>query len=129
MLLPEKYESIFDVLSKGPSSGSLVNKALFTKLPNEGPLLETSKILSYFSGRSKPNLLRRYGLTKFHNPTKLHDPKRLHGPTNLHDPTKLHDSTKLHSLTKLHDQTKFYGLTKALLFHSLGERMFFMRTF
>ena len=40
---------------------SLVNKALFTKLPDEGPLLETSKILnSYFSGRSKPNLLRRY---------------------------------------------------------------------
>ena len=26
MLLPEKYESIFDVSSKGPSSGSLVNK-------------------------------------------------------------------------------------------------------
>ena len=26
LLLPEKYESIFDVLSKGPSSGSLVNK-------------------------------------------------------------------------------------------------------
>ena len=25
MLLPEKYESIFDVSSKGPSSGSLVN--------------------------------------------------------------------------------------------------------
>ena len=31
-----------------------------TKLPDEGPLLETSKILSYFSGRSIPNLLRRY---------------------------------------------------------------------
>ena len=26
MLLPEKYESIFDVSSKDPSSGSLVNK-------------------------------------------------------------------------------------------------------
>ena len=26
LLLPEKYESIFDVSSKGPSSGSLVNK-------------------------------------------------------------------------------------------------------
>ena len=26
MLLPEKYESIFDVSSEGPSSGSLVNK-------------------------------------------------------------------------------------------------------
>ena len=26
MLLPEKYESIFDVSSKGPLSGSLVNK-------------------------------------------------------------------------------------------------------
>ena len=26
MLLPEKYESIFDVSSKCPSSGSLVNK-------------------------------------------------------------------------------------------------------
>ena len=26
MFLPEKYESIFDVSSKGPSSGSLVNK-------------------------------------------------------------------------------------------------------
>ena len=25
MLLPEKYESIFDVSSEGPSSGSLVN--------------------------------------------------------------------------------------------------------
>ena len=25
MLLPEKYESIFNVSSKGPSSGSLVN--------------------------------------------------------------------------------------------------------
>ena len=60
MLLPEKYESIFDVSSEGPSSGSLVNKSLFTKLPDEGPLLETSKILSYFSGRSIPNLLRRY---------------------------------------------------------------------
>ena len=34
--------------------------SLFTKLPDEGPLLETSKILTYFSGRSKPNLLRRY---------------------------------------------------------------------
>ena len=31
-----------------------------TKLPDEGPSLETSKILSYFSGRSIPNLLRRY---------------------------------------------------------------------
>ena len=31
-----------------------------SKLPDEGPLLETSKILSYFSGRSKPNLLRRF---------------------------------------------------------------------
>ena len=61
MLLPEKYESIFDVSSEGPSSRSLVNKAcLFTKLPDEGPSLETSKILSYFSGRSIPNLLRRY---------------------------------------------------------------------
>ena len=28
MLLPEKYESIFDVSSKGPSLGSLVNKDL-----------------------------------------------------------------------------------------------------
>ena len=28
MLLPEKYESIFDVSSEGPSSGSLVNKLL-----------------------------------------------------------------------------------------------------
>ena len=53
MLLPEKYESIFDVSSEGPSSGSLVNK-------DEEPSLETSKILSYFSGRSTPNLLRRY---------------------------------------------------------------------
>ena len=26
LLLPEKYESIFNVSSKGPSSGSLVNK-------------------------------------------------------------------------------------------------------
>ena len=26
MLLPEKYESIFDVSSEGPSSGSLINK-------------------------------------------------------------------------------------------------------
>ena len=26
MLLPEKYESIFDVSSKGPSLGSLINK-------------------------------------------------------------------------------------------------------
>ena len=26
MLLPAKYESIFDISSKGPSSGSLVNK-------------------------------------------------------------------------------------------------------
>ena len=63
MLLSEKYESIFDVSSEGPSSGSLVNKAclgLFTKLPDQGSSLETSKILSYFSGRSKPNLLRRY---------------------------------------------------------------------
>ena len=63
LLLPDKYESIFDVSSKGPSSGSLANilkYQLFTKLPDEGPLLETSKILSYFSGRSKPNLLRRY---------------------------------------------------------------------
>ena len=71
MLLPEKYESIFDVSSKGPSSGSLVlpetsydegpsTKLLSTKLPDEGPLLETSKILSYFSGRGIPNLLRRY---------------------------------------------------------------------
>ena len=64
MLLPEKYESIFDVSSEGPSSGSLVNfpclLPLFTKLPDEGPSLETSKILSYFSGRSIPNLLRRY---------------------------------------------------------------------
>ena len=58
MLLPEKYESIFDVSSEGPSSESLVNKD--TKLPDEGPSLETSKILSYFSGRSIPNLLRRY---------------------------------------------------------------------
>ena len=54
MLLPEKYESIFDVSSEGPSSGSLVNK-----FPDEGPSLETSNILSYFSGRSIPNLLRR----------------------------------------------------------------------
>ena len=37
--------------------------SLFTKLPDEGPLLETSKILSYFSGRSKPNLLRRYSVS------------------------------------------------------------------
>ena len=62
LLLPEKYESIFDVSSKGPSSGSLVNFP--TKLPNEGPLLETSKILSYFSGRSKPNLLAAKIFTK-----------------------------------------------------------------
>ena len=71
MLLPEKYESIFNVSSKGPSLGSLVKGSLlkftkftklgkFTKLPDEGPLLETWKILSYFSGRSIPNLLRRY---------------------------------------------------------------------
>ena len=29
LLLPEKYESIFDVSSKGPSSGSLVNKETY----------------------------------------------------------------------------------------------------
>ena len=39
--------------------------SLFTKLPDEGPLLETSKILSYFSGRSKPNLLRRYLVSSY----------------------------------------------------------------
>ena len=44
MLLPEKYESIFDV-----SSRAFV----------EGPLHETSKILSYFSGRSPPHITTR----------------------------------------------------------------------
>ena len=35
MLLPEKYESIFNVSSKGPSSGSLVNKPLLN-FPTKG---------------------------------------------------------------------------------------------
>ena len=34
MLLPEKYESVFDVSSEGPSSGSLVNKGL--NFPTKG---------------------------------------------------------------------------------------------
>ena len=51
MLLPQKYESIFDVSSEGPSEVKL-----FTKLPDEGPSLETSKVLSYFSGRNIPCL-------------------------------------------------------------------------
>ena len=40
--------------------GKFSKQGRFTLLPDEGPLLETSKILSYFSGRSIPNLLRRY---------------------------------------------------------------------
>ena len=35
MLLPEKYESIFDVSSKGPSSGSLVKEVLLN-FPTKG---------------------------------------------------------------------------------------------
>ena len=47
---------ICEAKSKGPSSGSLVNKGreVLSKLPDEGPSPETSKILSYFSGRSIP---------------------------------------------------------------------------
>ena len=59
MLLPEKYESIFDVSGEGPSSGSLLktSRPLFTKLPDEGPLLFASHI---FRVEGIPNLLRRY---------------------------------------------------------------------
>ena len=46
MLLPEKYESIFDVSSKGPSSGSLVLVYEFSTYT--GSCCSTNKLTSFF---------------------------------------------------------------------------------